>query len=170
MKASPLLNVADPADPIITRTQGSFQFLNYPESRRIFMGYGSIPKVKEYDEDGNVVLAGHFGGGKAQAYRAFKFPWHATPYWDPELVVRHTTAYTTDVYMSWNGATDYDNWAIFSVPSVDSTHKQGTLLTTIKRTGFEGHVAFENTNARYIMAVARQGESILRSSSVVGFA
>lgn len=170
MKIAPLLTLADPAQPLISRTQGSFQFLGDPEARHVFIGYGSEPHVKEYDQDGNVILTAQFGGGKAQCYRAFKFPWHATPYYDPEIVVKHPTTYTTDVYMSWNGATDYDNWVVMSVPSPDSTYDQGTVLVTHERTGFETHAVFENTNAQYIMAVARQGDTVLRSSPIVAFA
>lgn len=170
MTATSLYELADPLENVVTRTQGSFQVLGKPGQDNMFMGYGSVGKVKEYDTDGNVVLAGQFGFLKnVQSYRGFKYDWHATPHYDPEIAVRHSSTYTTDVYMSWNGATDYDNWVIMSVPSMNATHHQGKVLANHTRTGFETHVAFENTNAKYIMAVARQGKKILRSSPVVEF-
>lgn len=169
MKAKSLYRLADPEDPIITRTQGSLQLLGDPGSSNMIMGYGSKPKFKEYDSDGNIVLRGQFGGGKAQAYRAFKYDWHATPYYNPRIAIRHSSIYTTDVYMSWNGATDYDNWVIYSLPSMNATREQGSVVARVDRTGFESHVAFETIHPRYIMAVARQGVKALRASPVVEF-
>lgn len=74
--------------------------------------------------------------------------------------------------MSWNGATDYDNWAVYFVPSENSTYRDGRLVATLPRRGFETHVSLEGTSAdvRYIVAVARQGARHLRSSPVVDFA
>lgn len=168
MKATPLYNLEDPDQPLIGRTQGSFQFIQSPDEGHMLVGYGSTPFFKEYDRNGSVVLTGHYGGKKAQCYRAFKFEWHAEPYWDPEIVVKPTDDNTTDIFMSWNGATDYDNWAIFSMPSSNSTRHE--LLTTKQRTGFETNVTLEDTDARYIVAAARQGDNILRFSQVKEFA
>ncbi|KAK4930139.1 hypothetical protein LTR66_016120, partial [Elasticomyces elasticus] len=163
--------LTDPTDKVVSATQGSFQFLPYPRTEHVLVGYGSIPKLKEYDKDGNVVLRGQFGNDafEANAYRIFKFPWNATPYWDPVLVVNHTTESTTDVYMSWNGATDYDNWAIFSVRSETSTLWEGEFLLAQERNGFESHVSLQNVDAKFIFAVARDGQKILGKSSVVEY-
>ena len=150
----------------------------------MLLGYGSIPKLKEYDGDGNVVLRGQFGNNPyaANAYRIFKFPWEATPHWDPIVFVNRTSEYTADVFMSWNGATGYDNWAIFSVPPETSTLQEGQLLlnygrngpeTSCKlllvheRNGFETHAPLENVDAKFIIAVARYGEKTLGKSSIV---
>jgi hypothetical protein len=168
-KAWRIHELTDPTDHIVSATQGSFQFLSRPRAAHMLVGYGSIPKLKEYDGDGNVVLRGQFGKDtfSANAYRIFKFPWRATPHWDPAVFVNHTTSYKTDLYMSWNGATDYDNWAIFSIPSRTSTLLEGKRLLVHERTGFETHVLLENIDARFIIAVARDGERILGKSSVV---
>ncbi|CAI7667022.1 unnamed protein product [Penicillium viridicatum] len=167
-KAWRIQELTDPTDHIVSATQGSFQFLPNSGTAHMLLGYGSIPKLKEYDGDGNVVLRGQFGKDtfSANAYRIFKFPWSATPHWDPTLFVNHTTSHMTDLYMSWNGATDYDNWAIFSVPSQTSTLLEGNRLLVHERTGFETHVPLENTDARFIIAVARDGERILGKSSI----
>lgn len=170
MEVSTMYNLADPADRVVTGTQGSFQFLNYPKTGHMILGYGSVSKFKEFDGDGHTVLRGEFGEHGFQSYRVFKFPWRATPHWNPKVVVKHPTHYTTDVYMSWNGATDYDNWAIYSVPSENSTLKDATLLSKHERHGFETHVALENTNAQFIMAVARQNHTALGKSPIVKFA
>ena len=171
MKACRIHKLVDPMDKVVSATQGSFQFLPFPETEHMLVGYGSIPKFKEYDGSGNVVLRGQFGNNafEANAYRIFKFPWKATPHWNPVLFVNHTTECTTDVYMSWNGATDYDNWVIFSAPSQTSTLQEGKPLLTHKREGFETHVTLENVNAKFIFAVARDNEKILGKSAVVEY-
>jgi hypothetical protein len=76
---------------------------------------------------------------------------------------------TKDVYMSWNSATDYDNWAIFSVSPETSTFQEGKPLLVHKRDGFETHVALQNVNAKFIFAVARNHEKILGKSSIVEY-
>lgn len=167
-KAWRIYELTDPTDHIVSATQGSFQFLPKLGKAHMLLGYGSIPKLKEYDGDGNVVLRGQFGKDRfsANAYRIFKYPWSATPHWDPALIVNHTTSQSTDLYMSWNGATDYDNWAIFSVPSQTSTLLEGKRLLVHERTGFETRVPLDNIDARFIIAVARHGERILGTSSI----
>ncbi|KAJ5529908.1 hypothetical protein N7527_003301 [Penicillium freii] len=101
-KAWRIQELTDPTDHIVSATQGSFQFLPNSGTEHMLLGYGSIPKLKEYDGDGNVVLRGQFGKDtfSANAYRIFKFPWSATPHWDPALFVNHTTSHMTDLYMS----------------------------------------------------------------------
>ncbi|KAI9925999.1 hypothetical protein ASPWEDRAFT_151666 [Aspergillus wentii DTO 134E9] len=167
-KAWRIHELTDPTDHLVSATQGSFQLLPNRPTAHMLLGYGSIPKLKEYDADGNIVLRGQFGTDRfsANAYRIFKFPWRATPHWDPALVVNHTTPNTTDLYLSWNGATHYDNWAIFSVPSQTSTLLEGKHLLVHARTGFETHVVLENSDARFIIAVARDGERMLSKSSI----
>ena len=165
-KGSLLYNVSDPADPIYTQTQGSFQFIGEAATTsNMFMGYGSVPMVKEYDGAGNVVLSGEFDPlDHGQSYRAFKFPWTANPVWSP-VAVAVTSDNLTDVYMSWNGATEYDNWAIYAVPSLSSNTT--TQVATAERTGFETHVNVDTLNTTYVKVAARQGNNILRWSDVV---
>ncbi|KAJ5608241.1 hypothetical protein N7537_004860 [Penicillium hordei] len=155
--------LTNPMDRVVSATQGSFQFLPCPGTEHMCW----MSEESEYDGDGNVVLRGQFGNNafEANAYRIFKFRWKATPHWNPVLFVNHTTEYTTDVYMSWNGATDYDNWAIFSVSSETSTLQEGKPLLVHKRDGFETHVTLENVNANFIFTVARNHEKTLGKSS-----
>lgn len=165
MKGSLMHNLTDPSDPIKTQTQGSVQFLGVAApSSHIFMGYGSDPQAKEYDGDGNLVWSGQFDPvGHGETYRAFKFPWKAIPLWNP-VAVTETSDDGTVVYMSWNGATEYDSWAIYSVPS--SVSNASTLMTTVERTGFETHATLP-ADASYIKVAARQGSKTMRFSDII---
>ncbi|KAJ5083490.1 hypothetical protein N7456_012917 [Penicillium angulare] len=166
MSGTLMHNLTDPNDPIKTQTQGSFQFLGAASTAsNVFMGYGSVPKVKEFDGAGNVVLSGQFDPlGQGESYRAFKSEWTATPLWSPVAVAEKSDS-GVDVYMSWNGATEYDNWAIYSVPSASSNST--TFLTTMKRTSFESHATLSDLKTDYFVVAARKGNTVLRFSDVV---
>lgn len=134
---------------------------------RVLMDYGSIAKVKEFDGDGNVVFNAQFGDDNAVAsYRDYRCQWHAAPFWKPSLVVRRTDT-GANVSMSWNGATDYDNWAVYSVISEKSV--EGQWIRTVPRTGFETTVTLTDVSSHYIQVVARQGETVLSKPEVVPF-
>lgn len=162
MSGSMLYNLSDPHDAIYSNTQGSFDFISKSSTTsNMFIGYGSDPQAKEYNSKGQVVLSAQFGAlTHAMSYRAFKNNWTATPFWDPAAVVGDGT-----VYMSWNGATEYDNWAIYSVPSLDSNAT--TLMTTRQRTGFETNASIADMDAQFIKVAARKGKTILRFSDAV---
>lgn len=107
-----------------------------------------------------MALKGQFGDNpyEANAYRIFKFPWKATTHWDPVLVVNYKPDYVADLYMNWDGATEYDNRVIFLVPFVPLTLLESKRLLVSKRTGFEIHVPLETLETNFIIAVARCGK------------
>lgn len=164
--ATGLRSLSDPNDPIHSVSQGSYQLLNETDSH-VFIDYGSIAKVKEFDGDGNVVFSAQFGEDNAVAsYRGYRFEWSATPFWVPSLYVQRTDDGAT-VYMSWNGATEYDNWVVYSAASNDSADTQ--QISQAARTGFETAVNITNPPTDYIQVAARQGNTVLGTSEIVSF-
>ncbi|GAB1194990.1 hypothetical protein APSETT444_004242 [Aspergillus pseudonomiae] len=149
-KVTTLRTMNDGDDVIHSVSQGSYQLMS-EETNHVFMGYGSISKVKEFDANNNVVLTAQFGDDNAVAsYRGYKCQWKATPFWKPAVVVeRHSTSAT--VHMSWNGATEYDNWAIYTASSPESTDH--TFITSAQRTGFE--TAVDNQTTQLGHAIVR---------------
>lgn len=165
-KASTVRNVSDPADAIYSVSQGNWQWMGPEASSHTFMGYGSISKVKEFDADGNTVLSAQFGDlNMVASYRGYKCAWKATPFWKPVAVARRTSDNSADVHMSWNGATEYDNWAVYSAPTKDSV--KTTLVATHERTGFETRVSVSDLESPYIQVVARKGDHPMRASEVI---
>ncbi|KAJ5669528.1 hypothetical protein N7462_010598 [Penicillium macrosclerotiorum] len=165
-KVTGLRSLSDPNDPIHSVSQGSYQLLNEVNGH-VFMDYGSISKVKEYDGDGNVVFSAQFGEDNAVAsYRGYRAQWSAVPFWKPSLNVTRTASGAT-VYMSWNGATDYDNWVVYSATSETSTNN--TQIGAAKRNGFETIVTLTSPPSNYIQVVARQGNNVLGTSEIVSF-
>lgn len=143
--------MTDPADSVVSATQGSFQLLQFQGKEHKLVGYRSMPKFKEFDGSGNVALKGQFGNSpyEANACRIFKFPWKGTPRWDPVWSLIIKPYYVANLYINRNGATKYDNWAIFSVPFETSTLLEGSNLLVSKRTGFETHVPLRDPRDQF---------------------
>lgn len=133
-----------------------------------FVGYGKIPLIREYGpaEHGNQLLwQGRFGRDEASmSYRAFKAKWHGTPKnWDPIAVfekVRLQKQKPPKVYVSWNGATDIDAWAIFAGEDKDSLRSAGIAM----KKGFETVFDLEDTNCVQLGAI--RGTEIIRASNI----
>jgi len=161
-----LRSLSDPDDVIHSVSQGSYQLIS-ETSNHVFMDYGSISKVKEYDGDGNVVFSAQFGDDDAVAsYRGYRCQWSAVPFWKPIVNVARTDDGAT-VYMSWNGATDYDNWVIYSATSEDSVNNQ--QISSANRTGFETMANLTSPPTNYIQVAALQGTTVLSTSEIVSF-
>ncbi|KAF9888645.1 hypothetical protein FE257_008403 [Aspergillus nanangensis] len=162
-----LRTLNDPDDVIHSVSQGSYHLMS-EESNHVVMGYGSISKVKEFDGDNNEVMTAQFGDDNAVAsYRGYKCEWKATPFWQPALVVQRTSDSSAKIYMSWNGATEYDNWAIYSASAPDST--DNAFVTSISRSGFETAIEVGSLDTPYVQVVARKDSTPLGTSPIVNF-
>ncbi|KAI4621100.1 uncharacterized protein J4E87_006728 [Alternaria ethzedia] len=134
MTATLLQELADPDDVIYSVSQGNMEVL---PSNHSIMGYGSVPALKEYDQDGNVVLTVKWGEPeKVQSYRAYKAEWVGKPSTKPDVYACKASN-GTEVYMSWNGATEVDTWTVFGGAF------NGTLskVTSVEKSGFETKAA-----------------------------
>lgn len=166
-KVSTMREVSDPNDPIHSNNGGSLQLLDPVTSQsHLFVGYGDVPELKEFNGDGDVVLSAQFGRpGSIGSSSVSKSLWRATPFWKPTGIAKKISDFAADVYMSWNGATEYDNWAIYSVPSQDSD--ETTFLSSHKRNGFETRISIRVTDFSYIRVAARQGQVKLGVSDAI---
>lgn len=133
MTASALLTLTDPNETIYSRSQGSLQVLDNGNS---LMGYGSTPRIKEYYPDGSLAMSVAFGGSDNTvfSYRAYRAEWVGNPRNPPKVYAcQDSSANQTQVYMSWNGATEHHAWSVFAGASEDAL-AFGALAV---KTGFE---------------------------------
>jgi hypothetical protein len=94
---------------ILAGSQGSVQLLS---NGNVFVGWGEVPRVSEFDRAGRIVFDAVLGE-TYQSYRAFRMPWHARPAETPAIaVVDHGSEQA--VYASWNGATDVRRWQLLA--------------------------------------------------------
>lgn len=109
MSASLVKNLTDPIDPLYVQTQGAFTPL---PNGNVFMGYGQVPKTKEYGPKGDVRMEVQFGYMNPSittiSYRAFKIVWDSVPAADPIAFGLNGMA-----YMSWNGARNISHWDVY---------------------------------------------------------
>lgn len=128
----------DPADPVYVLAQGNYQTL---ENGHVLLGHGTTPKIKEYDENGGVVMSARFGYDNTMlAYRAFRAPWVGRPATKPDVFACKSSGEREGVavYVSWNGATDVQSWRVYSGSEVKKTALRNGFETRIPVDGLEG--------------------------------
>jgi hypothetical protein len=169
--------LVDQDDTIHADTHGSLQVFGGNTINNVLMAYGARATLKEYNASGHPIYTAKFGpDAQIASYRAAKFEWHATPHWTPLVHIEHlsgsnggidTYPYTNQlaIYASWNGATDYDHWAIYGGDSVDMFDRR--LLAFTQRTGLETETQLTNVAAKYIQVVPMQNGRALTLSTIV---
>lgn len=111
------------------------------------VGWGTVPEITEYAEDGTLLFHARFANKTGENYRAYKYPWQGNPTSSPKLLAysRHCAGQTVKgqeheksplmAYVSWNGATDVYSYRFH----VSTTSLRGPYFPagTFPRTGFE---------------------------------
>ena len=142
------------------------------------MGYGMEPYIKEYgpgsSTGADVRWSAQFGAAGDSSYRAYKSEWHATPAADPSLVVANATtgdplsscagSSSLRGYVSWNGATEVQEWALYVGDSADGLSQ----VQVFENNGFETEFVVP-ASAKYVKvgAIESTGGNISRYSTVV---
>ncbi|CAE7015097.1 hypothetical protein CFE70_002616 [Pyrenophora teres f. teres 0-1] len=130
MTATLLQELADPDDTIYSVSQGNMEVL--PSGNSV-LGYGSVPTLKEFDKAGNVVLSVSWGEAIAvQSYRDYKSEWVGKPSAKPDVFACNA-GNATEVYMSWNGATEHKTWTVFG----SAVNGSLSEVACVEKTGFE---------------------------------
>jgi hypothetical protein len=148
------------AGGITAGSQGNGQFL---PNGSVFVGWGEAPYVTEYGPTGQILFSAHIPR-PTQSYRAYRFPWQATPASRPALTVKHGSGGTT-VYASWNGATGVTAWQLLAGPSSSSL----SAVATAPSQGFETPIALPGAAVRVaVQALGAGGEVLATSPGVPG--
>jgi Arylsulfotransferase (ASST) len=125
-----------------------------------FLGWGQQPYFSEFNPQGQIVFDGRFVGNNS-SYRAYRFPWIGTPSTLPS-VSASTTGASTNVYVSWNGATEVSSWRVLAGASTDALQ---ALATTTKQ-GFESQVTIPAEAYVQVQALDSAGRTLATSSVV----
>jgi hypothetical protein len=116
--------------PLLSASQGNMQPL--PGGGAV-IGYGAVPQISEFGADGKLRYDAHMPLDLS-FYRAFRFPWRATPATPPAvLAFFNNTEEETIVKASWNGATDVASWRVLAGARPDAL----APLATVPLSGFE---------------------------------
>jgi len=105
------------------------------------VGWGTLPELTEYAEDGEVLFHAFYNNHSGYNYRSYKREWVGKPQYPPKMVAYSRTckndAETSPLmaYVSWNGATEVTAWRFY----VSTTTRKGPWIPggTFPRDGFE---------------------------------
>jgi Arylsulfotransferase (ASST) len=113
------------------------------------VSWGSVPRVTEQTSSGHVVFDVRL---RSNTYRAVRSVWYGRPAEPPLAVARHRGG-GTDVWASWNGATNVHSWRVLAGPAPDRLRRVqprarwADLETTIHLRTRPAYVAVRALNA-----------------------
>jgi uncharacterized membrane protein len=125
-----------------------------------FVGWGQQPYFTEFNSQGAMVFDGRFVDANS-SYRAYRYPWTATPT-DPPTVAATIAGSTTNVYVSWNGATQVTSWRVLAGASADALQP----VLTMGKQGFESQIAIPVQPYVAVQALDSAGRVLATSSTV----
>ncbi len=146
------------AQPLLAGSQGNFQTLANGDA---FVGWGPEPYFSEYTPTGQPVFDAHMPA-RDESYRAYRFPWAATPKRPPDIGARAAAHGLLTVYASWNGATGVSAWRVLA----GASPSRMTAVATVPRSGFETAIATPSAGP-YVQAQALGANGAVLAGSAV---
>ncbi|MCO5314879.1 MAG: arylsulfotransferase family protein [Solirubrobacterales bacterium] len=147
--------------PIVAGSQGNAEPIG---GNSMFVGWGSVSAMTEFDPTGQIVFDANFPKSKESSYRAYKGPWSGIAPGRPAIASEAGPGNGGTVWASWNGATDIASWRVVTT-SGDGTY--GTLAT-VPWNGLETEIpvtrAFRSKIA--VQALDRNGKTLKTSALV----
>ncbi|HEY2537414.1 MAG TPA: arylsulfotransferase family protein [Solirubrobacteraceae bacterium] len=144
---------------LLTGSQGNDQVLPGGGS---FVGWGERPYFTEFSASGQTLFEANIPY-PGQSYRAYTFPWTATPANPPRLAVTSTGAEASMVYASWNGATGVSGWSVLAGP--DPAHL--ATIASVPRTSFETAIPVHSSQPDFaVQALGASGQVLANSHTI----
>jgi hypothetical protein len=145
---------------LLAGSQGNDQTLPNGDS---FVGWGEEPYLSEFSPSEQTVFDAHFPA-PGQSYRAYRYPWSATPAAPPAVAVSASAAGAATVYASWNGATGVSEWTVLAGASPSTL----SAITTVPSAGFETAIPVSGAGAYFAVQAVGTGGQLLGTSAAVG--
>jgi hypothetical protein len=123
-----------------------------------FVGWGEVPYVSQFNKKGQIIFDGAFPAPD-MSYRAYLQKWVGTPLTAPSAVASSSSG-QTDVYVSWNGATQVTRWRVLG--------SSGQTLATAARDGFETKIPLHSSATRVRVQALSASGAVLGTSTTVG--
>jgi hypothetical protein len=130
---------------ILSMSQANVQRL---PNGNIFIGWGSAPVFSEFDDANTMVYNGRFPV-HVQSYRAYRHEWTGLPSAPPDVVVEMSATGRLTAYVSWNGATDVEQWRVLGGETPDDLLE----IARVPKDGFETEIPLDQF-ARWIVVEA----------------
>jgi hypothetical protein len=148
-----------PGVRILTQSEGNAQALPGGEE---LIGWGEAGYVSQFSLAGALTFDMQLPT-RDSSYRAYRFPWSATPAHAPSIAASAGASGTTVLYASWNGATAATGWRVFAGRAPTALAAVGQF----PRDGFETEMTLDTT--LHYLAVQALGpeDQVLGSSDAV---
>jgi hypothetical protein len=147
------------APALLSGSQGNDQVLPDSDS---FVGWGEEPYFSEFNPQGQLLFDAHIPA-PGESYRAYRYPWSATPAAPPAIAVRAGTAEAASVYASWNGATGVAEWTVLGGASPTTL----APLATVASSGYETAIPVASADAYFAVRALGAGGQVLATSAAV---
>ena len=141
---------------LLAATQGNQQSL---PNGNFLVGWGSQRQLTEYTPSGTPLYNAALSLGY-ESYRSYRLPWVGLPRSRPVVAATDEPGAGTDVYMSWNGATEVAAWELFAGSSASTLQSVGRA----PRTGFETRMTTAGV-PRFVQVRAFDGSGNALSTS-----
>ncbi len=99
-----------PNHPIVSDSQGNVQQLPNGDA---FVGWGQIGIESEFSPSGTVTFQLQLFGSTS-SFRGYRYVWNAQPLVAPSIVASPPVGGKTQIYVSWNGATNVASWTVLA--------------------------------------------------------
>ncbi|HLY48069.1 MAG TPA: arylsulfotransferase family protein [Solirubrobacteraceae bacterium] len=145
--------------PLLAYAMGNMQLLS---DGNVVVGWGNVPTLSQFGSDGSLVMDLALPWGHA-TYRAFRFPWSATPTRVPALAARPAGPGSRTLYASWNGSTGVSSWRVSAGPMPS----QLSAVATVPSTGFETVIPLAASGGyAAVSALGASGQALATSAAV----
>jgi hypothetical protein len=117
-------NMVPGQENAFSRSQGSTQVTG---NGNVFLSWGGgNPWLTEFTRDGDVTFESHISPTNDDTYRAYRLPWQNATGENKPDARGYTDGDGTDVYVSWNGATNVAEWIVQAGDDPDHLSKVTT--------------------------------------------
>ena len=130
----------------------------------MLVGWGSVPRVTEFGEDGRVVFDATLPPHD-DSYRAYRFRWSGRGAGRPAIAVETGKGAASTVYASWNGDTRTARWRL--VGGINADHLR-TVGVSKARTGFETAIGVRTPPPLLAVQALDARGRVLATSAAVG--
>jgi hypothetical protein len=150
-----------PGDPVLANSQGNVQAL--PNGDHL-LGWGAVGLVSELSPAGTATFEMTYPHAVV-SYRAFRFPWTATPASLPAIAATRAAGSTsTTIAASWNGATSVVSWQPLAGTTATALAPVGTPVPTA---GFETAISAPTTAPFVAVQALGAGGTVLATSTPI---
>ncbi|MGD0198471.1 MAG: arylsulfotransferase family protein [Solirubrobacteraceae bacterium] len=148
-----------PGHPLLADSQGSVQQLSNGDW---FVSWGQVGIESEFTLGGALTFSMTLTGTTA-SFRGYRYVWNAQPSYAPALVASPPAGGKTQLYVSWNGATDVASWTVLAGSSAHALSPVGNYPTA----SFETSIDAPTSGPYVAIEAIGAGGQVLQTSAVV---